>query len=74
MTCSDFSKSNSGNMRGIDSKSEVECKNSKLTDATLQMRDNGGIDHGIEVGMKWKSHSLNLVYKRAIGLVDSLEY
>lgn len=51
MTCSDVSKSDSGNMRGIDSKSEVECKNSELTDATLQMRHNGGIEHGIEAGV-----------------------
>lgn len=63
MTCSDFSKRNSGNMRRLDSKSEVECKNRKLTGATLPMRDNGGFDHGTEVGMMWKSHFLNLVYR-----------
>lgn len=57
-----LSKSNSGNMRRIDSKGQVKCKNNKVTVAMLPMKDDGGFDHDIEVGIMWNNHSLDLFH------------
>lgn len=59
-----LSKSNSGNVRSIDSKGQVECKNSKETVAILQMRDDDDFDYGIEMGIMWTSHSLGLFHRK----------
>lgn len=51
-------------MRRVDFKGQVERKkNSKGTVAILQMRDDGVFDHGIEIGVMWNSHSLDLFHR-----------
>lgn len=50
-------------MRRVDSKGQVECKNSKGTVAILQIRDDDVFDNGIEIGVMWNDHSLDLFHR-----------